>query len=173
MHFCHYLMRPQNLLALEIILQHHAGHVDNAAAVGAGPDHLPGAGLDLIRRTAHPALLDLIRKNDRRLSHDQNRKKEYFFHIAHLQWSARCQVYVALSFRLNCPLNSCPSTFLAGLFYITLTPIITTGESIGRYSYFTHITRLVCKYSFWSRNRHSHETDIQEGTLSRRLCKNT
>ena len=33
--FCHYLMRQHNLLALEIILQHHAGHVDDAAAVDA------------------------------------------------------------------------------------------------------------------------------------------
>jgi len=75
-HFCHYLMRPQNLLALEIILQHHAGHVDYATAVGAGSDHLSGAGLDLIRRTAHQTLLDLIRNSDRRLKHNQNRKKE-------------------------------------------------------------------------------------------------
>ena len=104
-HFCQYLMRPQNLLALEIVLQHHVGHVDNAAAVNAGPDHLSGAGLYLIRRTAHQALLDLIRKSDRRLNHDQNRKKEYFFHIAHLQWSMCCRVYVA-RFRLKNLLSS-------------------------------------------------------------------
>lgn len=95
-HFCHYLMRPQNLLALEFILQHHAGHVDYAATVGAGQDHLSGTGLDLIRRTARQALLDLIPEGDRRLNHYQNRKKEYFFHIAHLQWSVRFRVYVAV-----------------------------------------------------------------------------
>ena len=171
-HFCHYLMRPQNLLALEIILQHHAGHIDYAAAVGAGPDRLSGAGLDLIRRTAHQTLLDLIRNSDRHLKHNQNRKKEYFFHIAHLQWLTRCRVYVACSFRLNNPLSSCPSTFLASRFYISLTPIITTGESAGLDSCCVPVTRLACRYSFWSRNRHSHETGIQEGILSHRRYKN-
>jgi hypothetical protein len=61
MHVYQNLVRAQNLLASEIVLQHNAGQVDNAAAVNAGPNHLSGAGLDLIRRAAHQALLDLIR----------------------------------------------------------------------------------------------------------------
>lgn len=59
------------------------------------------------------------------------------------------------------------------VFVSRFSPIITTGEAARRDSCSAQVTPLVCKYSFWSRNRPSHKTDIQEGIPSRQRYKNS